>query len=450
MKVRGLSSVAIRALVVLGVIFATLVGASGSSVVAAQGAGLVDDTTYVLETTGEEVTWDDPWAFDEDISEVGDGYEIVALTGGVSSLLISVLPNGLDIEEARDLVLDEFQAGTDAFATIDRGAYDDISYSLDLANIGGVDLGVFTLFRGGSGDTPTFAYIFIGAVQGFSDGFESSQEEIAIGGEPIFNGVDGEGLQRQLEQNVGDAPRQSDDSNDADTPSSGEDVETPEAEDAETPEPGANKAIFDTEEETPELNEDAAQAGADDDRARTDERIDEEFIDLGVVSQGEYVSPQFGSELVWDETWLLYEDADEPVVSDEDEGTDSINLVWNDDGIALIRVELFDAQGATPGEVVEFWTSDEFLGDASEVVLEDSDRDIGGVVILDATEDGSEIVVYREVYLLDDGETLALITYLSEPATVEDSLLDARDGIELDGEPILGFFDAEEVIDASR
>lgn len=427
----------------LGLIVASLISTSGAKAVFAQGSGLVDDTTYVLETTGEEITWDDPWAFDDDISEVGDGYEIVALTGGLSNLLISVLPNGLDIEQARDLVLDEFQAGTDAFATIDRGAYDNISYSLDLANIGGADLGVFTLFRGGSGDVPTFAYIFIGAVQAFSDGLGSAQEEIAVAGDPIFEGVDGGGLQAQLEQNAGDTPERTDDSNDSndsETPSPDDGTKTPDAGDEETPERDTSNVIFDSK-KTPELDEDSSQSGAD-------EEIDEEFIDLGVVSQGEYVSPQFGSELVWDETWLLYEDADEPVVSDEDEGTDSISLVWNDDGIALIRVELFDAQGATPAEVVEFWTSDDFLGEASEVVLEDSDRNTGGVVTLDATEDGSEIVVYREVHLLNDGETLALITYLSEPTTVEDSLLNAQDGIELDGEPILEFFDAEDVVAA--
>lgn len=433
MEVRGFTGVTISALVVLAFIFGGLIGAPGMNSVAAQGKGLVDDTTYVLETTGEEITWDDPWAFDEGISEVGDGYEIVALSGDFASLLISVLPNGLDIEDARDLVLDEFKSGTDAFATVDRGAYDSISYSLDVATIDGADLGVFTLFRGGSGNTPTFAYIFIGTVQGFSEDFESAQEEIAIDGDPIFEGVDGEDLERQLGDSGGNAAEQSDDSD-----------EEEETDDPVTPESRSSEAIFDLEQDAPDLDEDAVRDGRS---TRTEDEIEEDFGDLGVISQGEYVSPQFGSELAWDDTWLLHEDADEPVVSDEREGTDSITLVWNDDRIALIRVELIDAQGATPGDVVEYWTSDDFLDNTSEVVLEDSGRTEGGVVTLDATEEGTEVLVYREVHLLDGGDTLGLITFLAEPVDAEDALLDAQDGIELDDEAVLNVFDTDEVVE---
>lgn len=433
MQVRGVSRVTIRVLIVLTFMCGGLIGAPGTNSAVAQGEGLVDDTTYVLETTGDEITWDDPWAFDPDVSEVGDGYEIVALSGDLSSLLISVLPNGLDIEDARDLVLDEFQAGTDAFATVDRGAYDNISYSLDAARIDGADLGVFTLFRGGSGNTPTFAYIVIGMVQGFSEDFRSAQEEITVDGDLIFDGVDGEDLERQLGNSGGNAAEQSDDSN-------ADDV----TDDPLTPESGSSEAIFNVERDAPELDEDAVR---EDRSTSTEDEIEEEFGDLGVVSQGEYVSPQFGSELVWDDTWLLYEDTEEPVVSDEEEGTDSITLVWNDDGIALIRVELVGAQGATPGDVVGYWTSDDFLGTSTNVVLEDSGRDRGGVVTLDATEDGTEVLIYREVHLLDNGDTLGLITFLSEPPDAEDALLDAQDGIELDEESVLDYFDTEEVVE---
>lgn len=439
MTLRETWNASVRALVMLAFVFASLAGISNGATAAAQETGLVDDTTYVLESTDEVVTWDDPWDFDEDISEAGDGFEIVALTGGSSSLLLSVLPGGLDIEEARDLVLDEFAAGTDGFATIDRGAYGAISYSLDLADVGGTDLGVFTLFRSGSGNTPTFAYIFISSVQGFSDGFSSAQEQIAIDGEPIFEGVDGDGLQTQLEQKAGAAPEPADD-----TPES-EDTETPDAAGDSSGEPADSSAIFETRDKVPDIDEDGNTSG---DAADRDDEIDDEFIDLGVVSQGEYVSPQFGSELLWDDTWELFEDADQPVISDEDEGTDVLNLAWDGNGVALLRVEFLDAQDATPADVVEFWTSAEFLGETSDVVLEDSGRDVGGVVALDATEDGSDIVVYREVHLVDDGQTLVLITFLSEPAVVEDAISDAQGGVELDDEPVLSFYDVEDIVEA--
>ncbi len=425
MKTRRMWSVVLRVFVILA--FGLLhLGAVPAGASAIQDSGLVDDTTYVLETTGEEVTWDDPWTFDEETSEAGDEFEIVALTGEASSLLISLLPSGLQIEQARDIVLDEFASGADDFTTIDREAYDDISYSLDLADIDGDDLGVFTLFRAGSGNTPTYAYIFISAVQAFGDDFESSQEEIAIDGDPIFNGVDGADLQSQLEESAGTAPER-----------------TEEAE--ETEESDSSSAIFETSDRTPEIDEDVDNAGTS---SRNDDEIDEEFIDLGVVSQREYESPQFGTELIWDEPWALYEDADEPVVSDTDEETDIINLVWDGDGVSLLRVEFIPAGDITPVRAVEVWTSDDFLGDDAEVLLEDSGRDVGGVVTLEQTEQGAEIVVYREAHLLDDGETLGVITYLAEPVAVEDSLLDAQDVVELDGEPVLARFDAEDVAEA--
>lgn len=441
-----------RSLAVVLVVLVGLVSASPGAF-AAQGKGLVDDTTYVLETTGDEVTWDDPWEFDDDISETGDGYEIVALNAELSSLLISVLPNGLDIEEARDIVLDEFAAGTDEFATIDRGAYDNISYSLDLANVDGTDLGVFTLFRRGSGSTPTFAYIFISSIQGFGDGFASSQERIAIDGDPIFKGVDGDGLQTQLEQNRGSAPDPDEDTpepDDAETPQA-DDPETPEGDDggSSTEEPDDGNIVVDLKDQTPDADPDDDSdnaAGGDDD-------IDEEFIDLGVVSQGEYVSPQFGTEISWSREWVINENVDEPVVSDEEGNLDL--LVLSDDTNTYLSIQLQEAGRVRPSDLVELWTSDDFLSrsddsgtEPDKVVLEDSGQEIGAVVVVAELEDGTRIVVYREVQLLDDGDTLAIIQCFQTVAAAEDGISSAQDSVEVDGEPVLAFFDVEDVVDA--
>lgn len=435
MKVRRVWSALQRALPVVAVM---LVGVSGSGVIAAQGAGLMDDTTYVLETTGEEVTWDDPWAFDEDISEVGDGYEIIALTGGASSLLISVLPNGLDIEEARDLVLDEFQAGTDAFATIDRGAYDNISYSLDLADVGGVELGVFTLFRGGSGDMPTFAYIFISSIQGFADGFAGSQEEIAIDGDPIFDGVDGAGLQDQLEQNRGSVGG----SDGSDDPTAEPDEETP-IEDEETPD--------DEDRETQEPDEATEETDGDE---RGGEPIDDEYIELGVVENGLYESPQFDTEITWSSDWAINENVDEPVVSDTRGNVDL--LVLNGEDNTYLSVQVQEAGEVTPADLVGLWTSQDFLDstetegtEPDEVVLDDADEDSGAVVVLADLEDGTQIVVYREALLVDGGDTIAIIQLFQVVEGAEDGIVAAQEGVEVDGEPILTFFDVEDVVNAA-
>lgn len=442
---RGLKRGSIRILAVLTLLLATIGGVTGGAVVAAQEVGLIDETTYVVEATGDEIVWGDPWDFDDEISDTGDGFEIVALNAELSSLLISVLPNGLDIEESRDIVLEEFAAGTDQFATIDRGAYENISYSLDLANVGGTELGAFTLFRGGTGNTPTFAYIFIGSIQGFSDGFASSQQEITIAGDPIFDGVDGEGLQALLEANEGAAL------------GAEVNVETPAAEDEETPQPDRGetpnadddlKSRDRSDERTPDNDEADPTEEPDDGDDRSNGAIDGEFLDLGVVAEGEYISPQYGSELLWDDTWALHEEADEPVGSDTDDQEDFINLVWGGDGLALLGVDLIAAEGITPADMVEVWTSEPVVGDTGEVVLEDSDRNVGSVVIRETLTANSELVVVREVHLLDDGETLGVILYLANPAIVEDSLSEAQDGVELDGQPVLSVFEVEDVIEA--
>ncbi len=82
------------------------------------------------------------------------------------------------MKDPRDIVLEAFAAGTDEVATIDRGTHENISYSLDLANVGGTELGAFTPFRGGSGNSADLRVPLHRLDPGFSDGFASSQEVI--------------------------------------------------------------------------------------------------------------------------------------------------------------------------------------------------------------------------------------------------------------------------------
>ena len=146
-------------MVALGFVFAMFGGEPGVSTAVAQETS---DTSYTLETTGDEITWDAPWEIEPDITDVSDGFEIVGFTSETSSLLISIIPNDLDLEEARDATLEGVAEVVDSFTIVERGAYENISYALDIATYkDGIDLGVFTLFRGGSGKTPTYVYVSI-------------------------------------------------------------------------------------------------------------------------------------------------------------------------------------------------------------------------------------------------------------------------------------------------
>lgn len=43
-----------------------------------------------------------------------------------------------------------------------------------------------------------------------------------------------------------------------------------------------------------------------------------DFEDLGLIDEGEYVSPQFDVEITWEDTWIFASDFDEPIASDEE------------------------------------------------------------------------------------------------------------------------------------
>lgn len=412
---RVFQSGAFRIIIALGFVLAAVGG--GVQTTVAQDAG---DTSYVLETTGDEVTWDAPWEIQPDITDIGDGFEIIGFASDTASLLISVIPNDLDLEEARDATLEAVSGEADSYTIVDRGAYENISYALDIAAYDDAELGVFTLFRGGSGDTPTFVYVFIGGIPSFSEGFASAQETFRVSGDTIFNGVEGQGLEDLLVQNSGGGG------------------ETPATEEA-------------TEEATREPDDRPTEEPQDDPTEEsTNEPIDDEFLDLGVVEQGVYESPQFGTEVLWSEDWTISEGVDEPIVSDESNNLDLINLT--DENNTIFSIQMQSGAGVTPDALVELWTSAEFLNDIDtegtepdEIVLSDSGRDIGSVVQRADLEDGTELVIVREVQILDGGETVAIVQFVQTVGAFESSLASAQEGIELDGEPVLSLFDVEDI-----
>ncbi|MBA2276952.1 MAG: hypothetical protein H0W06_04240 [Chloroflexia bacterium] len=170
----------------------------------AQSTGLVDDETFVFADSNTEVTWDRPWSYDEDISSVEDGEGLIALTAAPSSLLlISIIPDLADLEEARDIVLGELEDSADDFEQIDRGSYDNVSYSLDLADLDGAEIGSFTLVIGDAAADRTSVFLFFAPVDAFSDGMVDAQENVEVENVPLFEGVEPPGLQDLLEDRDG-------------------------------------------------------------------------------------------------------------------------------------------------------------------------------------------------------------------------------------------------------
>ncbi len=372
-------------------LIATLIPALAAGSVAAQSS----DESYDFEG-GQTITWGNDWEIDESSAMIDGDVESVLFFRNISVLSVLSVPNDFDLNEARDIFLDSFLEAVGKALTIDRGSYGEVSYSLDLVNSEGFESGAFTLFRAGSGATPTFAYVFFSDVSIFADEFSSAQSSFLLDGEGLFDGVDGEGLQDLLEDNAGIAvPASDEQGDDGDGPFS---------------------------------------LSAD---------------EFGLVGTNGYLSPQYDLDLVWGESWQLNDFVEEPVVSDVSTGIDSISLAAVDGG-AIITVTLIDAEDVTVRDLIAVWESDEFVESVAvspeaEVLLSDSSRDVGAVVLRDFFDDGAEIVVIREAHLIDD--VLVVVLYNGFPGDAQLHIPSAQEEIALDGEPVLAFFTIEEHLD---
>jgi hypothetical protein len=235
---------AVLALCVIATL-ASAIGLPGSQVALAQGSN-----SYEFGA-GQELAWSGGWEIDEESTFVEGQVEMAALLHDSAGLIVISLPDGTDMNEARDIFLDAFLDGRDA-QVIDRGDYDNVSYSLDTFDIDGTTLGVFTLFRVGSGGDPTFAYIMFADIQIFADRIEDAQQSVTLDGTALFPGVDGQGLEDQLSADVGESNSQPDD--EQSTPDDGDSAAEP------TTTPGSGGKLGgrnDDDESTPDATEEA-------------------------------------------------------------------------------------------------------------------------------------------------------------------------------------------------
>ncbi|MGC4106473.1 MAG: hypothetical protein QM753_08980 [Thermomicrobiales bacterium] len=469
---------------------------TASTTLASQKSGLVDDETYVSDTTGEEITWGGDWTYDEESSFVEGDVERLALTGDAGLLDVIYFPPGLDLASTRDDLFDLLTDGADDTLQIDRGDYPgssgEVSYSLDKVLVGDVELAMFTLLMERSDDT--FITVFYSTPRLFEDGMESAQDNIEIGGAGIFQGIKPSGLKAALDgaPPLLDGTSGSRTSTGNKTPEARTDeTETPEAETTresrsgrddeatETPEAeGSGKTSTrggqdDDATETPEAEgsgKTSTRGGQDDDATETPEAKGSgstgskksttgasDFEDLGVVGEGEYESPQYGIPVEWTDAWLVDESLDEPVISDTGSGTDQIGLIRAEsDGAetyGALSVRFFEAGSSdTPESVVEYWTSKDYLnggaGDGSTVLLQDATKTEGSVVLISELDNGDTLVQYLSVFFLDRGKTAVMIEFYSTDASIADAYADVEDGITVDGQPILTLFDARDIEDA--
>ncbi|HEV2074447.1 MAG TPA: hypothetical protein VGR29_12490 [Thermomicrobiales bacterium] len=200
-KVLKQPRILVRSLLLLSIIYSLLYSGTGVSAVAAQAGA----TSFTSPMTGSTIYITGSWTIDTASVASQDGIESITLTGPYDFMQVWFMPAGLDLVAARDIILDSFATEFGTFVEIDRGAYGDVSYSLDMTSSEGVEFGVFSLFLGQRASGFVEYYVYFGPVIYFQQGFAAAQQSITVNGNPVFSGVDGAGLQNLLSANAGAA-----------------------------------------------------------------------------------------------------------------------------------------------------------------------------------------------------------------------------------------------------
>ena len=159
--------------------------------------------TITSQLTGVEIAYSAPYSVDPEFGVSDENGEMIAFAGYGDVLALGFLPATIDLVAARDVLLGEMFTGVDATNTIDRGNYSGVSYSLDITNFDGVEMGVFSLFLNQRSHGFAEFYIYIAPPSLFGSGLATAQNSISVNGEGIFGGIDAASMGTMVTNNVG-------------------------------------------------------------------------------------------------------------------------------------------------------------------------------------------------------------------------------------------------------
>ncbi len=168
--------------------------------------------------------------------------------------------------------------------------------------------------------------------------------------------------------------------------------------------------------------------------------------DAGLVADGHYVSPQFGVEILWDDTWTLDTSMNPPISTDPARQVDHLYLMQSNNDATWVVLETVPFFGVGVEQIVEFasapGTATELYGPNAEILLTTATADRGGIVIVDRS--GLIPRIYYEEYIMVDGSTLVMLRF-SAPVSVVDTALPSAQSITASGVPILSQFSAQDI-----
>jgi hypothetical protein len=146
--------------------------------------------------SGQTVTWNGEWTPMPDVSVADANVELLALSRDTSIVGYGGTSFPVSGNEVRDMLLEGFATDQQETRQVDRGEYDNVSYSIDLSTSEGVTLSTFTLVIENPANT-TMA-LLISSPEEFEATMTAAQAGITIDGAPIFDGVDAAQMQSTI------------------------------------------------------------------------------------------------------------------------------------------------------------------------------------------------------------------------------------------------------------
>ena len=151
-------------------------------------------------SNGQTLAWSDFYELDQEFLVTGDGFEILDLLSPVGIVRVISTSFAASGSEVRNIAVEDLEASVQ-LRQVDRGDYDNVSYSLDTTNLEGIEVGIFTLVV--EGGSSTLLTMLISPVEVFQFEMEIAQDEVTIGGSGIFDGVDAAVMQQHLTNATG-------------------------------------------------------------------------------------------------------------------------------------------------------------------------------------------------------------------------------------------------------
>ncbi len=164
---------------------------------------MAQSQTYQSSLTGVNIAYDAPYQIFEDGVFVEEGMEILMFVGPADVLAMGFMSPLIDLNGARDILLETLFGEMGTASTIDRGDYSGVSYSLDMLNMDGQEMGVFSLFLNQRSHGFAEFYIFLAPPTLFGSSMQTAQNSFTIDGTPLMDGVDALAMGGMVTDNIG-------------------------------------------------------------------------------------------------------------------------------------------------------------------------------------------------------------------------------------------------------